>query len=461
MVVLRKFQLAGCRQIYRFGGNALVADEQGLGKTIEALFWIYKIPSRRPVVIVTPSSVKWNWQAEAMLHFGMRAQVIEGRCRNKNKKLRGQIFIINYDILASWLRPLKRIRPQVVIFDECQFIKTPTAQRTRAARKLASRAVSRLALSGTPLTNRPAELWSAVNIVRPDIFPDQGKFLWRYCEPRRTRWGWVFRGAKRLPELHRILKSECMIRRLKKDVLPELPDKIHKIVPFRLNSYTEYNRARDEFLAWLSSKSLARAKKARRSKTLTKIGYLLRLCAELKLPWIIRWLQDYAEANPGRKLVCMTMNTFVIDRLRREFPQSVVVNGSVRGKKRHEAVRKFQLNKQVQFFFGNWKAAGYGITLTSSNVLVSLDFPWSPGDLAQGQDRVHRIGQLKKVLIYYLVALHTIEEKLLRTLQKKSEVLAAVLDGQAESTDFDLLDVMLKEMKYEQRHRKEHILRGC
>lgn len=436
--------------IYRFGGRALLADQMGLGKTIQSLYWILRIPKRRPVIIVTPASVKWSWREEAMMHFGMRCEVIEGRCKNPNIRLRGEIFIVNYDILTSWIKPLKRLRAQVLVMDECHFVKNVKAQRTIACRKLGRQAASVLALSGTPLTNRPEELWSILNIVRPDIFPDRAEYLWRYCEPRHTRWGWIFPGAKHLGELHRILHKECMIRRLKKDVAKELPDKIHKVVPFELKNYSEYNRAKNDFLSWLAKQSPSKAKRAKKNQALTKIGYLLRLCAQLKRHWVIKWLKDFKEANPGRKLVCMTMHTAVIKYLKEAFPKdSVVIDGKTKGSLRQAAVRSFQNNKRITFLFGNWKAAGVGLTLTAAHEMASLDFPWTPGDLSQGQDRVHRIGQTKQVIIYYLLLLGTIEENLMKTLQKKQGILDAVLDGKRAAKDFDLVDALLKAMKYE------------
>jgi len=447
MITLLPHQKQGTRAVYRFGGRALIADEMGLGKTIQALHWIRKTPGHRPVVIVTPSSVKYQWQSEAMDHFGIRVQVLEGQ--RPNGAHFDDIIVINYDILPYWIGKLVKLRPKTVVLDECQYVKTLGALRTRAARKLAARAASVVALSGTPLTNRPIELWSVLNIIRPDLFPDRTKYAWRYCRPRRTIWGWKFDGADRLPELHRILRQECMVRRLKKEVMPYLPDKTHIFVPFQLSDYTEYIEARDDFLRWLGKISPSKAKRAKKSQALVRVGYLLRLCVRLRLQWTTKWLQEWSEANPGEKLVALTMHTFVIDHLKAKFPNSVVIDGRVTGLKRVESVRKFQSNRRVQFLFGNWKAAGIGLNLTASNVMVSLDFPWTPGDLLQGQDRVHRIGQKRKVLIYYLYLLHSIEEKQMRGLQKKHEILESVLNGQVSSKDFDLYNNLIKELKHE------------
>lgn len=452
MTELAQFQKDGVYGIYRFKGKCLLADEQGLGKTIQALEWIRRIPKRRPVFIITPASMKYTWQAEAALHFSMRIEVLEGFRKKRQMTLPGDIVIINYEILESWLPALLKAGPRCLIFDEIHYLKNATAKRTKAATNLAEGVDSVVGLSGTPLTNRPVELWPILNIIKPSLFPSFEKYAWRYCKPRYTQWGWVFDGAAHLDELHSILRRKCMIRRMKKSVLTELPDKIRQVVSFKLASYHEYNRAKSDFLGWLGSISPSRAKKAKKSQALTKIGYLLRLAAKLKLEWTTQWIKEFTLAHPNEKMVVLTMHTFVIEHLKERFPNSVVIDGRITGRKRVESVRKFQSNRTIQYLFGNVKAAGVGLTLTAARHGVFADFPWTPGDLMQGEDRVHRIGQKRQVFIHYLVALGTIEEKLIKILQQKASILDAVLNGQGGEIDFDIFDELLKEMKNE--HKK-------
>lgn len=449
MTKLRPFQVEGVKMIYGFKGRALVADEQGLGKTIQALDWIRRIPKRRPVVIVCPSSVKYNWQAEAAMHFGMRTEVLEGR--SKVRRLPpGDIFIVNYEILAAWLPLFKAAKVRVVVLDEVHYITNHTALRTKAVYKLVKTATSVIGMSGTPLTNRPIELWSVLKAIRPDLFPNREKYAWTYCKPRWGPWGWQYDGASNKKKLHKILKREVMYRRLKKDVAKELPEKNRCAVSFKLGpkATVEYNKAQHDFLGWLRKKSPARANRAKRSPALTKIGYLFRLVAELKLNWTEKWIQEFLISHPGEKLVCLTMHTSVINHLAERFRgRCVVINGSVTGKARHDTVKKFQTHRGTDLLFGNWKAAGVGITLTSACHGAALDYPWTPGALAQGEDRLHRIGQLRKVMWHYLVALGTIEEKQIKLLRLKDKILAAILDGDEDAEDFNFFDALLAEMK--------------
>jgi len=447
MTELKPFQIEGVRAIYNFRGRALLADEQGLGKTIQALDWIRRIPKRRPVVIVVPASVKYTWQAEAALHFNMRTEVLEGRAKGKHRRPPCDIIILNYDILTSWLKILRRWKPRCVVLDEVHYIQNRSTDRTRAVLKLVKGVDSVVGLSGTPLVNRPVELWPTLKAIRPDLFPSFSEFAWRYCQPRYTHWGWKYTGATNKAELHGILQKECMIRRLKKDVLKELPDKIRQAVPLKLSrkAEQEYAYAEKHFLEWLKEQSAARANRAKKMESLAKVGYLLRLCAKLKLEQTIAWIENFLVTHPGEKLVCFTMHRKVIDRLKEKFgSRALVIDGRVKGKMRHETVRQFQSNKRKDLMFGNWKAAGIGITLTAAAYVVSLDFPWTPGLLAQGEDRLHRIGQKRRVMVYYLFAKGTIEEGQVRILKRKRKILRAILDGDADVSDLDIFEELLK-----------------
>lgn len=430
----RQFQEDGVLGIWKFRGKTLLADDQGLGKTIEALMWVSRIPARRPVVIVTPSSVKYHWQMEARQKFGLQSRVLEGQGPRQKAVWTHQdrILILNYDILWFWLKALMANPPRVVIFDECHYISNRLARRTRAAKALAKHADSVLGLSGTPMTNKPVQLWAVLNIIRPDLFPDFDQFAWRYCKPRHTYWGWRFDGAENKDELHKILTKHVMIRRLKEDVAPELPKKIHKMIPVHLGpaAFKEYHKAKDNFLMWLREKSAAKAARAKRAESMVKVGYLLRLCAHLRLPQTLNFVKEFHENNPGEKIVGLTGHTFMIDRLRETFPKSsVVIDGRVTGVLRTEAVRSFTHIRKITDLWGNWRAASVGLNLQRASNMVSLDPPWTPGDLLQGQDRVHRIGQTKTVVIWYLYAMGTVEEEWMRILRERTGVLKAVLDG--------------------------------
>lgn len=442
------FQLVGAKKIRKFKGRALLADEMGLGKTLQALFWSFKTKKARPIIVVCPSSLKINWQREAEKHVGMMSEILEGQKTPKRKPIQHHpIFIINYDILSYWVDWLRSLDPQVIIFDEVHYIKNRSSKRYKASQELAKDVKHVIAISGTPLTNRPAELWTTLNIVRPDLYKSFWAFAQKYCKPTRRPWGWEYKGATNLPTLHKELTDNLMIRRLKTDVLRDLPDKKRIIVPVQLKKFKEYREATTRFIEWLSKKDISKAKSAARAEALVKLGYLKRLAAELKLEFTMEWIDNFLEDSDG-KLVVFAKHQKIIKPLYQKYRKmAVLVDGSVKGEKRQDAVDQFQMNKKVRLFFGNLQAAGVGLTLTKASVFLFAELDWVPADHLQAEDRIHRIGQLEHVFIYYLIALRTIEEDLADIIVNKQSISNAVLDGGRNHTYEDVKRQMLEKIK--------------
>lgn len=451
-VPARHYQREDLPRIFKFRGRCLLAYEQGLGKTFESCWWISKtVEKHRPVLIVAPSSVKYAWQHEALTLFGLRARVLEGQgSKDPKLVLKDDIIILNYDILFHWLPILEKRPPKVLILDECQYVSNSGAKRTKAAKYISQWASSVLGLSGTPMTNRPVQLWSVLNIIKPGLFPDFHDFAWRYCKPKHTYWGWKYDGAENKKELWTILTKNVMIRRLKKEVAPELPNKIHKVVPMIMDrkAKQEYVKASESFLLWLREKSPARAQRARRAEAMVKVGYLIRLCAKLKMSQTIRFIQEFKESNPDQKIVGLTSCRFVIDRLIKEFPACVVVDGRITGRDRTDAVRRFRESKRINDFWGNWRAAGVGLNLQVAQNLFALDPPATPGVFLQGIDRVHRIGQSGQVIIHYPYLVGTVEEKWWKKIKERAAILSEIMDGKASASALNgnVFDQLLSEL---------------
>jgi len=440
------YQLKAVHRIEQFNGRALLADEMGLGKTIEALLWVKRHPNRKPVIIVCPASLKWVWKSFIHRVLKTRCEVLHGVAPPKTGLIGKHSFlIINYEILQYWTNHLKKLKPKILIIDECHYIKNYKAKRTQAVRKL-KKIPYIIAISGTPLTNRPAELWITLHLLRPDIFKHKLPFLIKYCNRKWTPWGWDNSGASHLKELHKKLKSTMMIRRLKKDVLKELPDKTRHIIPLEIKR-KEYNEAVDNFIRWLSKKSISKAKRAEKAKWLVKIGYLKRLAAELKMKSILSWIDDFLEEDSG-KLVLFCIHKNIIKILHDKYKRiSVVVDGNITGMNRKKAIRNFQKNKRIKIFIGNIRVAGVGITLTAAGSLAFVEMDWVPGNHTQAEDRIHRIGQKNAVNIYYLIAKDTIEEHLCRLVRRKQKIVSSTLDGNKNFNGFNLFDELLKKIR--------------
>lgn len=427
------FQERGISFISQRNGRAIVADEMGLGKTIQALAYLGAHPEKRPAVVVCPAHLKLNWLREIKEtlpdNMNKNVEVLYGLSTSKIRP-GADIIIVNYDILNAWMEALIKIKPCTLIIDEAHFCKNSKAQRTKATRKLARKCPHVIALTGTPIVNRPVEGFNIVQMVDKTIFPNHWNYLHRYCGAKHNGFGWDFSGASNQEELHEKLKT-VMIRRLKKDVLQDLPDKIYSSIPIEILNAREYKKAEDDFIRYLmEKKGIKAAQKASRAEHLVKIEGLKQLAIEGKIQLAIKWIEDSVENNENGKLIVFATHKKTVEAIVNKFGKiAVKVDGSVSAKEREKAVKRFQEDKKIKLFVGNIQAAGTGLTLTAASSVAFLELPWSPGELVQAEDRCHRIGQKNSVNVYYLIAAGTIEEKIAMLLDKKRRVLDAVLDG--------------------------------
>ena len=440
---LHPFQNIGVSFIETLKGRALIADEMGLGKTVQALSWLVLHPELTPVVIVCPASLKLNWSRECSKWINNPfIQILNGT--KMNVHIIGKILIINYDILNDWKDRLKKINPQVLILDECQYFKNNTAIRTKAVKILGKTIPHVICLSGTPIENRPVEIYNAIHLIDPALFPNRWAFLQRYCGAKYNGFGWDFNGASNTEELHEKLVNSIMIRRKKKDVLKELPDKTRAFIPIELEDEKEYQTVELDFISYIrQTKGSTAALRASSAQVLTEIETLKQAAVKNKLKRVMEWIDNFLDS--GDKLVLFAVHKFVIDALIERYKTiAVKIDGSVSNTERQKNVDEFQNNPNIRLFVGNIKAAGVGITLTASSNVAFLELPWTPGELSQAEDRCHRIGQEDKVMIYYLLANDTIEEKIAELLDEKRKVLDSVLDGIETETESLLTQLINK-----------------
>lgn len=431
------FQKAGLEFVEATGGNALIADQMGLGKTIQALSYIAAHPEHRPVIIVCPASLKVNWEREA--HAWLEtADEIEIVKSGKVKPLTGDIIIINYDIMKKWLPALKEYTPQILIFDESHSVKNQKSARSKAAMELAEVVPHKILLTGTPVLNRPAELWNQLRIIDPFKYPDTSFFQWhkRYTNATKNRYGWDFSGASNLEELAKTLKP-IMIRRTKDQVLPELPEKQRSSIFIPIDNKKEYQTAERDLQEWLAEQEgLEPSKRVSSVEHLARIEYLRQIAVKGKLKQSKDWIRTFLEG--GEKLVVFATHKKIISALMEEFkPCAVKIDGSVSTENRQAAVDAFQTDDSVKLFIGNIKAAGVGLTLTAASNVAFLELPWTPADLEQAEDRCHRIGQKNAVNITYLLAQKTIDTTMAAMVEKKRGIISQITDDK-KSLGFEL-----------------------
>ena len=451
---LYPFQEEGVRWLELHRGRGLIADDMGLGKTVQALVWLKSHPEALPAVVVCPASIKLNWAREAKRWIGAVPVILSGKKKklieiHNEDEVQGspRIIIINYDILEHWWTDIRsRFKPGSVIVDEAHYIKSSTTHRTKAVKQLCKGIKYVIALSGTPIMNRPAEIYEAIKLVCPGLFPKKWDFLKRYCGLRNNGFGWEYKGATHTDELHKKLTGTCMIRRKKEDVLPDLPAKTRTVLPLELDNAEEYKTAEQDFGSWLAD----RGEKEKAVTVLGQLEALKQLAVEGKIKQAIKWIGDFLES--GEQLVVFCHHQKTVKRLSTAFgSQGVVVDGSTPERQRQAHIDAFQGEPGVRLFIGTL-AAIEGITLTAASNVAFLELWWSPGQHSQAEDRVHRIGQeAQSIGAYYLIAAGTVEEKIARLLDRKQKVVTGVLDGEEVAED-NLLTELLKEYRAETRN---------
>jgi SWI/SNF-related matrix-associated actin-dependent regulator of chromatin subfamily A-like protein 1 len=466
---LLPFQMEGVNFLEKNNGNALIADEMGLGKTIQTLAWLKERKDIRPVLIICPSSVKINWKREINKWIpDASVTILSGLTPYSFHNT--DFVIINYRLVNEWFYPLLETRFKQIILDEAHYIKSSKAKRTKTIKRLSKATERMICLTGTPIENRPIDIYNIVTVIEPLLFPNYQSFSLRYCDAKKTRFGWDRTGASNIKELHAILTRTVMIRRKKKDVLKELPPKQSERIILEISNRELYTKAERSLIEYLDQKfsdtekdieeklkaegiegvkvsmeeiKTQKIRSAMRAPTLVKLGALRQLAAKGKLKQTIDWIQDFLDES-DEKLVVFAEHTAIIEKVTEHFKDVAVrVDGKVTGNRRQQAIDQFKDNPKIRLFVGNIKAAGVGISLTAASNIIVLEYDWNPGPLAQAIDRVHRITQTKQVTVWYLIAENTIEEKILDLVLHKQRTTDKILDGRV-SNETSILTEIIK-----------------
>ncbi len=441
---LKPFQRAGVSYLLE-RRRAFLADEQGLGKTIEALAAV-EAAGAYPAVVVCPASLKLNWLRELERWLPQRSAVaLSGNGGAGQAPGAADITVVNYDIVAARLQELCALQPQALVLDESHYCKNAAAKRTQAVQRLSAvlpREGLVLALSGTPVTNRPAELISQLRILgRLEDFGSGARF------------GARFRGADAHLRLHWHLRARCFVRRLKADVLPQLPAKTRAVVPVELDNEAEYRLAERDLVAWLRSQPLdlreldAKVAAALRAERLVRCNALKLLAARGKLHAALAWIHDFCSS--GERLVVFAGHREIQRAVLDRFPAALHILGEDSAAARDGALRAFQeaqASEANQLIVCSIEVAGHGLTLTRSSNVAFLELGWTPAKHDQAEDRCHRIGQQDAVNAYYLLAADTIDETISTLLERKRALIGAVTDGLDED-EGGVLEALVRELR--------------
>lgn len=429
---LYPFQYVGVQFAQLAGGRCLIGDDMGIGKTIQAIAHIGLNQDKLPALIVVPASVKYNWLKECNAWLpSMNTVVLEGR---KGDIPDADIVVCNYDIMSYREESLIDYGFNIVVCDESHYLKNGKAKRTQATLSVAQESESVICLSGTAITNRPNEFFTTLNLLRPNEFPSFFNYGLSYCAGQETRFGWDFSGASNTDELHSRTRDFC-IRRLKSEVLTELPDKvrtIHDIQPSKadVKRYKDLHRSwMDEYEMYVNGTGLPKG------FVLNMLTALRHECGLIKVPSTVQYIKDYNEIT-GKPLVVFAHHQDVLKGIWMGLSNDkdkkwrlAGISGDMPANKRQLAVEAFQ-DGRLDVILCSTMAAKEGITLTAADTVVFVEREWVPGWEEQAEDRVNRIGQdSNSVHAVYLSVADTIDERFNMVVEAKRQVIKAVLDG--------------------------------
>jgi SWI/SNF-related matrix-associated actin-dependent regulator 1 of chromatin subfamily A len=428
--------------------RCFIADEMGLGKTIQAIATLEYVWDSYPAVVVCPPSLVLNWKAEWNRWLPHRkVEVITNR-KDIPEPRSYDVLVVGYSNISHWEKQLLAHRSYV--FDESHYAKSPTAQRTKSAIKMAKSADKNgivLCLTGTPVTNRPAEYASQLDIIgKLKEFGGLWGFYRRYCSAFQDKFGqWNISGHSHLDELNDRLRGTCYIRRTKSQVLTELPPVIHSplVVEGTDAGLKEYRKAEQDIIKYITERAkeiaielgespysagvIAKIK-AESNEHLVKLSVLRRLSAKAKMPLVEEWVKERVEN--GKKVVIAAHHRDIVDELARKFG-NLRIQGGMSVEEVEAQKARFQ-NEPVEtapVIVLSIQAAKTGHTLTSAQDILFAELPWTPSDLDQTFSRLHRIGQKGSVTATYMLTDGTIDQEIYALIEKKRKVVNAATEG--------------------------------
>lgn len=418
----RQYQLEG-RDFLKSRNFALLGDAPGVGKTGQA---IISIDPKWRVLIVCPASVKTQWQEALMDWCGLESWVISSSTHSPPSSEKKKIVIVNYDLMIRnplcW--QLCKLRFDLIIYDEAHKLKSMSAKRTKVAlgqQYLRPRAKRIWFLTGTPIKNRPVDLYPILRSCAPEVLGKHKSFLsfaYRYCGAYKSHFGLDTSGASNIDELRNSLKT-FMLRREKRDVLNELPARIV------IKQDLESTPAVKKIILDEEAQTIEAA--GDEDPSLFKLGEIARirrLLAKYKVPVCADYIKDILETED--KLVVFYHHKEVLHELRNTFKDvpSTFIDGSIDPSKRSGIVEKFRTDKTIKLFFGQMQACGEGIDGLQSvcSTCVFIEPSWSHTDIEQCIGRLERSGQQNNINVHILVIKDTIESRMMEVVREKLRV---------------------------------------
>ena len=448
--ILRYYQKTGYKWLkmldnYKFGG--ILADDMGLGKTIQMLSiiagYVEENMEKRASIVICPSSLTLNWQNESQKFTNdLKTLVIRGNAEERKEQInqvdKYDIVITSYDLLKRDIEEYKKRNYQFrfSIADEAQYLKNSNTQNAKVVKEI--KADTRYALTGTPIENSLAELWSIFDYIMPGYLFQYKKFKTLFETPI------VKENDNRAMKKLRMLIEPFVLRRTKKEVLTELPEKTVTVLNNQMKE--EQEKIYLNYLAQVKQEVAEKIKLDGFNKShmqiLSALTRLRQICCHpslfikdykdgsSKLEQCIEIIQDATDS--GHKILLFSGYTSMFDLIEDELNSRGItyfkLTGSTKVDERIKMVDEFNANKDIKVFLISLKAGGTGLNLTGADMVIHYDPWWNASAENQATDRAYRIGQKNNVQVYKLITQNSIEEKIYELQQKKSQLIDNVLD---------------------------------
>jgi SWI/SNF-related matrix-associated actin-dependent regulator of chromatin subfamily A-like protein 1 len=441
----RPYQIDAMKFAEESDVRCIIADEQGLGKTIEALSLLRLHPKKLlPAIVVCPSTVKIQWMFEIhriCAENGAKdrtflTQVIQS---GKEYPMPGfAIYVITYDMLKKddLFKYLPDGHIKTIIIDECQRIKNHLSDRAKAVQRVAKHTPHIISMSGTPIKNNAGEYFTVLNLTKPTLFPHYQKYLDNYCDTYNSGWGTKIGGLKDVARFHEDTK-DIIIRRTKADVLPDLPSIDRKFRHVELNR--NLNKEYDAALKQLEKKMYDNS-----DDGFMKMTAIIAIMSELRhitgRSKVLECVDDVTEflLSTDRKIVVFTHHQDVMGMLEFKlnewceqggFGKVCTLHAGLDGTARANLVKTFKEDSNRRIMLASTLAAGEGVNLQFCSDAIIAERQWTPAAEEQVEARFHRFGQLNSITITYMIASGTIDDYFTELVESKRAIVAATLDG--------------------------------
>lgn len=438
----RHYQAEGIAYMINHG-NCINGDDCGLGKTGQAIVTV-ELMDVFPTLVICPASVKYNWKKEWQKWNPARTVGIVESGRNYDESVwDSDVVVINFDILgerstdkpkAKYKELLRKYWGSCVI-DEIHFLKSEKAMRTRMTKKITKPIAHIWGLTGTLTQNRPLELVQPYQILRrfTEVFGDTLAFKFRYCDAKKTMYGFDASGFSNLEELHELLRMAGYVRRQKRDVLTELPPVIEQIVDAPISNAREYHHAEDDLLNYLETIDVEKASSAANAPHLVMLNTLRTLSIVGKMVFIKSYIQEWLESNEEKQLAVFGVHREPLQELADHF-KAPVIQGGVSIENKQRIVDAFAARKH-RLLFANIQSAGTGTDglQTHCSDMIYIELPDRSTDVEQTNARLERMGQTSTITVTYLLSPETIDVEMKETLDGKKMLTDIVNAGHSEN----------------------------